>query len=231
MKRFLDILVAAIGLALLTPLLLPLAILLRLTGEGKVFYRQERMGFQQNPFFILKFATMLENSPSLGSGDITLKNDPRVLPVGRVLRKTKINELPQLWNVLIGEMSLVGPRPLTVNQFGLYSADTAAVIAKAKPGITGVSALVFRDEERFLAGRADPREYYSQVLLPRKAMLESWYSENRTFLIDVIVLLLTACVVMRPSSRIAETWVHYASGVGVSDLRDGTQLADASKDR
>ena len=201
MKRFLDILVAAIGLALLTPLLLPLAILLRLTGEGKVFYRQERMGFQQNPFFILKFATMLENSPSLGSGDITLKNDPRVLPVGRVLRKTKINELPQLWNVLIGEMSLVGPRPLTVNQFGLYSADTAAVIAKAKPGITGVSALVFRDEERFLARRADPREYYSQVLLPRKAMLESWYSENRTFLIDVIVLLLTACVVMRPSTK------------------------------
>ena len=113
MKRFLDIVCAALGLIVLLPLLCPLAILLRMTGEGKVFYRQERMGFGLKPFFILKFATMLENSPSLGSGDITLKNDPRVLPVGRVLRKTKINELPQLWNVLIGEMSLVGPRPLT----------------------------------------------------------------------------------------------------------------------
>lgn len=231
MKRFLDIFIATIGIVLLIPLLLPLVALLRLTGEGKVFYRQERMGFQQTPFLILKFATMLENSPSIGSGDITLRDDPRVLPVGRILRKTKINELPQLWNVLIGEMSLVGPRPLTVNQFGLYSSDTAAVIARAKPGITGVSALVFRDEERFLAGRANPREYYSQVLLPRKAKLESWYSENRTFLIDVIVLLLTACVVMRPSSRIAETWVHDASGVGIADLYDGTQITDASKDR
>ena len=231
MKRFLDIVCAIIGLTLLIPLLLPLVVLLRLTGEGKVFYRQERMGFRQRPFFILKFATMLENSPSIGSGDITLRDDPRVLPVGRILRKTKMNELPQLWNVLIGEMSLVGPRPLTVNQFGLYSADIAAVIAKAKPGITGVSALVFRDEERFLAGCANPREYYSQVLLPRKAKLESWYSENRTFLIDVIVLFLTACVVMRPSSRIAETWVHNASGVGVADLYDGTRVTDANKDR
>ena len=231
MKRFLDIVCAIIGLTLLIPLLLPLVVLLRLTGEGKVFYRQERMGLRQRPFFILKFATMLENSPSIGSGDITLRDDPRVLPVGRILRKTKMNELPQLWNVLIGEMSLVGPRPLTVNQFGLYSADTAAVIAKAKPGITGVSALVFRDEEQFLAGCANPREYYSQVLLPRKAKLESWYSENRTFLIDVIVLLLTACVVMRPSSRIAETWVHNASGVGVADLYDGNRVTDANKDR
>ncbi len=222
MKRFLDIICAAFGLIVLLPLLCPLAILLRMTGEGKVFYRQERMGFGSKSFFILKFATMLENSPSLGSGDITLKNDPRVLPVGRVLRKTKINELPQLWNVLIGEMSLVGPRPVTLNQFGLYSADAAAVIAKVKPGITGVSALVFRAEERLLAGRANPREFHSQALLPRKAKLESWYSENRTFLIDVTVLLLTACVVLKPSSRIAETWVQNASGVGVADLYDGT---------
>ena len=87
MKRFLDIFCAAFGLMVLLPLLCPLAILLRMTGEGKVFYRQERMGFGLKPFFILKFATMLENSPSLGSGDITLKNDPRVLPVGRVLRE------------------------------------------------------------------------------------------------------------------------------------------------
>ena len=229
MKRFLDIVCAGAGLILLLPLLFPLAILLRVTGEGKVFYRQERMGHRHKPFFILKFATMLENSPSIGSGDITLRDDPRVLPVGRVLRKTKINELPQLWNVLIGQMSLVGPRPLTLNQFSLYSEDIAGVIAKSKPGITGVSALVFRDEERFLAGRANPREYYSQILLPRKAKLESWYSENRTSLIDVIVLFLTACVVLRPSSRLAEKWVFYASGVGTEDLYDEIRMTDDDK--
>ena len=229
MKRLVDILAVTVGLILLMPLLIPLVVLLRLTGEGKVFYRQERLGHRQKPFFILKFATMLENSPSMGSGDITLRDDPRVLPVGRVLRKTKINELPQLWNVLIGQMSLVGPRPLTLNQFSLYSKDIAGVIAEAKPGITGVSALVFRDEERFLAGRANPRQYYASVLLPRKAKLESWYSENRTFLIDVIVLLLTAWVVLRPSSKLAEKWVFQASGVGVGDLYDEIRMTDDDK--
>ena len=107
MKRFLDIFCAAAGLILLIPFLLPLAILLRVTGEGKVFYSQERMGFGLKAFLHPKFATMLEQSPNIGNGDITVRDDPRVLPVGRFLRKTKINELPQLWNVLIGEMSLV----------------------------------------------------------------------------------------------------------------------------
>ena len=218
MKRFLDIFCAAAGRILLSPFLLPLAILLRVTGEGKVFYSQERMGFGLKPFLILKFATMLEQSPNIGNGDITVRDDPRVLPVGRFLRKTKINELPQLWNVLIGEMSLVGPRPLTLNQFEKYSDDAAAVITKVKPGITGMSALVFRDEERFLLGRENPRKYYSEVLLPRKASLEIWYSKNRTLLIDAIVVFMTALVVLRPSSRISNKWVKKVSGFGVDDL-------------
>ena len=171
------------------------------------------MGFGLKPFLILKFATMLEQSPNIGNGDITVRDDPRVLPVGRFLRKTKINELPQLWNVLIGEMSLVGPRPLTLNQFGLYSADTAAVIAKAKPGITGVSALVFRDEERFLAGRANRgniilgfccRERRGSNPGIRKTGLSD--RRYRPF-IDRLRGAETF-------SRIAETWVHNASGVG-----------------
>ena len=218
MKRFHDIYCAAAGLILLIPFLLPLANLLRVTGEGKVFYSQERMGFGLKPFLILKFATMLEQSPNIGNGDITVRDDPRVLPVGRFLRKTKINELPQLWNVLIGEMSLVGPRPLTLNQFEKYSDDAAAVITKVKPGITGMSALVFRDEERFLLGRENPRKYYSEVLLPRKASLEIWYSKNRTLLIDAIVVFMTALVVLRPSSRISNKWVKKVSGFGVDDL-------------
>lgn len=218
MKRFLDIFCAAAGLMLLIPFLSPVAILLRVTGEGKVFYSQERMGFGLKPFFILKFATMLEQSPKIGNGDITLRDDPRVLPVGRFLRKTKINELPQLWNVLIGEMSLVGPRPLTLAQFEKYSDEAAAVITKVKPGITGISALVFRDEERFLLGREHPRKYYSEVLLPRKASLEIWYSKNRTLLLDSVVIFMTALVVLRPSSRIANKWVKKVSGFGVDDL-------------
>ena len=152
MKRFLDIICASFGLIVLLPLLCPLAILLRMTGEGKVFYRQERMGFGSKPFFILKFATMLENSPSLGSGDITLRNDPRVLPVGRVLRKTKINELPQLWNVLIGEMSLVGPRPLTLNQFGLYSADTRQSSQRPSQALPASRLWCFGMKNGFLPG-------------------------------------------------------------------------------
>lgn len=218
MKRCLDIVFAASGLVLLLPLLCSLAILLRLTGEGKVFYSQERMGFGLKPFFILKFATMLEQSPTIGSGDITLRNDPRVLPVGRFLRKTKINELPQIWNVLIGEMSIVGPRPLTLSQFRLYSDEAAAIITKVKPGITGMSALVFRDEEHFLSGQETPREYYSKVLLPRKASLEIWYSENRTLLIDVVVIFMTVWVVLKPSSRVANNWVKKMSGLGDEDL-------------
>lgn len=223
MKRFLDIFCAAFGLIVLLPLLCPLAILLRMTGEGKVFYRQERMGFGLKPFFILKFATMLENSPSLGSGDITLKNDPRVLPVGRILRKTKINELPQLWNVLIGEMSLVGPRPLTQRQYELYPRQIRIELARVKPGITGLGSLAFRDEEKWLLKENEPQAFYVAKILPRKGALESWYCRNQTVFLDAIIILLTAIIVLAPASTVADRWIKSRTGLSANPhLNDPT---------
>jgi lipopolysaccharide/colanic/teichoic acid biosynthesis glycosyltransferase len=118
MLRVLDFGFSAIALLVLMPLLLPVCILLRFTGEGEVFYAQTRIGLNGKTFKLLKFATMLKNSPQIGAGAITVTNDPRVLPIGRFLRKTKINELPQILNILLGDMSIVGPRPLMPQQFG-----------------------------------------------------------------------------------------------------------------
>ena len=117
MTRVCDIFFSALALVFLSPLLIPIALLLRFTGEGEVFFVQERVGLNQQTFGLLKFATMLKDSANIGSGTITVRNDPRVLPVGKVLRKTKINELPQLLNILRGDMSVIGPRPLTRNHF------------------------------------------------------------------------------------------------------------------
>ena len=202
MKRGLDIFCSLLSLLLLLPLLLPLALVLKCTGEGYVFYKQERVGLGQKRFFILKFATMLKDSPNLGTGDITLREDPRVLPLGRLLRKSKINELPQIWNVLAGNMSLVGPRPLTPGQFEQYPEKIRSVIASVTPGITGVSAIVFRDEESLLSGKEDPQSHYSSVLLPLKAQLECWYASNRTIFIDILLIFLTFIIVVRPKSRL-----------------------------
>ena len=213
MKRIFDTVLSTGLILVLLPLFLPLATILRLTGEGKVFYRQKRIGAGQQPFEILKFATMLENSPTIGTGDITLQNDPRVLPVGRVLRKTKINELPQLWNVLVGDMSIVGPRPLTPNHFNHYNDTDRKNIAVVNPGITGLSALVFRDEEKILSDRADPVAFYRDELVPIKASLETWYAKHASFRLDILIGLLTAYAIIRPGSRLVRNKVETISGI------------------
>ena len=110
MKRTLDVVLSFLALVVLAPFLLPVVVILRFTGEGEVFYIQERAGRGGNSFGLYKFATMLKNSPNIGAGEITVREDPRVLPFGQFLRKTKLNELPQLWNIFIGDMSVVGPR-------------------------------------------------------------------------------------------------------------------------
>ena len=213
MKRIFDTVLSTGLILVLLPLFLPLATILRLTGEGKVFYRQKRIGAGQQPFEILKFATMLENSPTIGTGDITLRNDPRVLPVGRVLRKTKINELPQLWNVLVGDMSIIGPRPLTPNHFNHYNDTDRKNIAVVTPGITGVSALVFRDEEKILSDRADPVAFYRDEIVPIKASLETWYAKHASFRLDILIGLLTAYAIIRPGSRLVRNKVETISGI------------------
>lgn len=195
-KRICDFLVALVLLLLLSPLLIPIVIGLRFTGEGEIFYKQNRVGFKRKDFGILKFATMLKDSPNIGTGDITLRNDPRVTSMGGFLRKSKINELPQILNVLFGDMSLVGPRPLMQVSFELYSKKVQAVVYESKPGITGIGSLVYRDEEALVSavtdGGGDPRAYYRDAIYPYKGALEYWYYKNKGFITDFKILVGTA---------------------------------------
>lgn len=201
LKRIIDIILAMIVLLILLPLFLPVMLLLRLTGEGEVFYFQKRIGYKNQPFYIWKFATMLKNSPNMGTGTITLRNDPRVMPVGKYLRMTKINELPQIINVLKGEMTLVGPRPLDEKGFNAYPAYVQDVIYDITPGITGIGSIVFRDEEKIIsASNLPPREVYQQVIAPYKGALELWYQQNMSFYTDVMIIFLTAWVIIFPKS-------------------------------
>lgn len=203
MIRIFDIIFSSIALIILCPLLLLIALILRFTGEGEVFFVQERIGSNEKIFGLLKFATMLKNSPSIGTGTITVRNDPRVLPVGRVLRKTKINELPQLLNVLIGDMSIIGPRPLTKNHFSHYPLDLRKIIGSVRPGLSGVGSIVFRDEERLLGYTEDPTNYYRVEIAPYKALLEVWFVENRSVWLYLKCIFLTLWVVVHSSSNVA----------------------------
>ena len=135
LTRVLDIVISICAIFLLSPILMIVAISLRLTGEGEVFYKQERIGRDGRTFNLLKFTSMLKNSMLMQNGAITVPNDPRVLPLGRILRKTKINELPQLLNILKGEMSIVGPRPLLAKQFNFYSQEGQNIIVQMRPGL------------------------------------------------------------------------------------------------
>jgi lipopolysaccharide/colanic/teichoic acid biosynthesis glycosyltransferase len=197
-QRGLDVLLASIAIILLLPLLLCIALVLRLSGEGEVFYRQQRVGLGGRPFGLLKFATMLRNSPHIGAGEITLKNDPRVLPVGRFLRKAKLNELPQLWNIIVGDLSIVGPRPMVPNIFSEYTAEAQRELNSVRPGLSGIGSLVFRDEERWLDAHQDPRTFYREVIIPYKALLEYWYIRNQSVWLYLQVIWVTLFALILP---------------------------------
>jgi len=200
-KRFFDILLSLIVLIILLPLLLPIAIILRFTGEGYIFYYQRRIGYKNKYFDIIKFATMLKNSPNMGTGTITLRNDPRLLPMGKFLRKTKINELPQVLNVLKGDMSWVGPRPLVDKTFNAYPEEMRFKVYDSKPGMTGIGSVVFRDEEALISrSNMPPHEFYEKVIAPYKGALELWYNQHKGFVVDFLIMFLTAWVVVFPKS-------------------------------
>ena len=204
MIRLLDLILSLTGIVFLSPLLIPVCMLLILTGEHKVFYKQIRVGKNGNPFRLLKFATMLEDSPNLPGGDITSGNDPRVLPFGKFLRKTKINEIPQLFNVLLGDISFVGPRPLTPKNFSYYSHDVQAVIKKLKPGLTGIGSIVFRDEESIIQNSPKkPIECYKEDISPYKGELEKWFNEKQSLVMYFTLIFLTMNSVLFPSSNLA----------------------------
>jgi lipopolysaccharide/colanic/teichoic acid biosynthesis glycosyltransferase len=202
LQRTLDVILSSVALLLLAPLLLPVVLLLRFTGEGEVFFLQDRVGEGGKLFRLYKLATMLKNSPNMGTGTVTLKEDPRVLPFGKLLRKTKINELPQLLNVFLGDMSVVGPRPQTPRCFMAFPHDLQTIITQVKPGLSGIGPIVFREEEDILANHAGSIEFYDHVIAPYKGEIEAWYVRHRSFAVYLKVILVTIWVVLKPSSNI-----------------------------
>ena len=169
-KRILDIILSSMGLLFIFPIIIVIVLILKLTGEGEIFYLQERMGYNKKPFYIYKFATMLKNSHNIGNKTVTVRNDPRITKFGRILRITKINELPQILNVLKGDMSLVGPRPLLISSFYKYTPEVQELIYRNKPGITGIGSLIFRDEELLVTAYKkldkNPLDYYRLYIYP-----------------------------------------------------------------
>jgi lipopolysaccharide/colanic/teichoic acid biosynthesis glycosyltransferase len=205
MRRVIDVMFASIVILAALPLWVAIAIVLRFTGEGKVFYFQERVGFEGKLFRLAKFVTMLEDSPNLGSGDITLQNDSRVLPFGRILRNTKLNEIAQVINLLKGDMTLVGPRPLTPGNFNCYPDLVQREIVKVKPGLTGLGSIVFTDEESIIANsRKEPLDCYRDEIAAYKGELEMWYISHRSMWLDFKIVLLTVWVLLFRGSTLYE---------------------------
>ena len=200
MTRFFDLLLSSLAIVILLPLLLPIMLILKLSGEGEVFFLQERVGKHRESFKLFKFATMLKDSPSTGTGTVTMKNDPRVLPIGKFLRKTKINELPQLLNIFLGHMSVIGPRPQTPRCFEAFPPEFQDIITKVKPGLSGIGPIVFRGEENILDGHAGTLDFYDNVIGPFKGEVEAWYSDKQNLGVYFALIFLTAWVVILPNS-------------------------------
>jgi lipopolysaccharide/colanic/teichoic acid biosynthesis glycosyltransferase len=201
-KTIFDFLVAFVLLLLTVWVFIFCIVILWLTGEHQVWYLQERIGLHNKPFKIFKFVTMLKDSPNMKGGTITCRNDPRVLPFGRFLRITKLNELPQILNVLNGTMSLVGPRPLVKFGFDCYPDEIKDQIYLSKPGITGIGSVIFRDEERYMSVVVDPHQFCRESLFPYKGALEIWYLHNKNFIVDCKILFLTVWVIFLPKSTL-----------------------------
>jgi lipopolysaccharide/colanic/teichoic acid biosynthesis glycosyltransferase len=203
-KRLLDLFIAIIALIVLSPVFIITIIVLALTGEHEVFYPQRRVGYKQKEFKMWKFATMVKDSEKIGNKDMTLRNDPRVTKVGTFLRKTKINELPQIFNVIIGNMSIVGPRPLMRVSFDMYLPEHKDKVYNSKPGITGIGPLLMRDEEKIVSDAVEkdynPRDFYKNHIYPYKGKVEMWYQKKKSIKIDVLIIVLTAWVIIFPNS-------------------------------
>jgi lipopolysaccharide/colanic/teichoic acid biosynthesis glycosyltransferase len=205
MQRFFDILFSGLALIVLSPLLIPVVIILKLTGEHEIFYTQQRVGKDGKMFGLLKFATMLKDSPNMGTGTITVKGDPRVLPFGKFLRKTKINELPQLINILKGDMSIIGPRPQDKRCFVVFNDEDQENIKKVRPGLSGVGSIIFRDEESYLEKQEslkDKEDFYDHVISPYKGKVESWYVKHQNIGLYFKLIWLTILAVISPNTKI-----------------------------
>lgn len=202
MQRFFDIFLSFIAIVVLSPVLVPVLLILRLTGEGEIFYLQVRMGKNNGKFNLLKFATMLKNSDQMQNGTVTVRDDPRILPFGKFLRKSKINELPQLFNILLGHMSIIGPRPQTPNYFDNIDSETQKILLHHRPGLSGIGSIIFRNEEDILFGQDDHLDYHDRVLTPYKTKLELWYFKKRSIFYYFTFIFITAYVVISKESNL-----------------------------
>ena len=202
MQRLFDIFFSGAALIALLPFFLPLMLLLRLTGEGEIFFLQDRVGQHGQYFKLYKFATMLKNSPNIGTGTVTLHNDPRVLPLGSFLRTTKINELPQLINIFKGDMSIIGPRPQTLRCFEAFPDHSKQEIIKVRPGLSGIGSIIFRNEDQMIHANNDPDKFYDEIVMPYKGSLEVWYVSHQNLRSYFCLIGLTAWIVMLPQSDI-----------------------------
>jgi lipopolysaccharide/colanic/teichoic acid biosynthesis glycosyltransferase len=189
-KRIFDFLVSLFGLIIFSPLFLIIAILIKLDSEGPVFYRGERVGKDGKPFRIFKFRTMVKDAEKLG-GPSTSADDPRLTKFGKILRKYKLDELPQLINVLKGEMSLVGPRPEVKMYVDMLKPEEKEKILSVKPGMTDLASLWDFHEEEVLKGSEDPEKAYMEKIRPKKIQLQLEYVKNRSFLLDLKIIFKT----------------------------------------
>ena len=205
MQRCFDVFFSSVALVLLSPFLLTLMSILRGTGEGEIFFPQSRVGRAGKPFKLFKFATMLKNSPNMDMGTVTLKRDPRILPMGGFLRKTKINELPQLINIFNGDMSIIGPRPQTQRCFDAFPKSSQNEIIKARPGLSGIGSIIFRDEEEMLDANDDPDKFYDEIIMPFKGSLEEWYVSHQNLVSYFSLIGLTIWVMLGFSSGLVWT--------------------------
>ena len=192
-KRAFDILCSFLGLTVLSPVLLVVSVLVAVTSPGGVFFRQERIGKDGRPFRIFKFRSMRKDNAGL---KITTGNDSRITPVGRFLRKSKIDELPQLINVLVGDMSFVGPRPEVADYVNLYTLYQRQVLL-VRPGITGLASIRFRNENDLLTASDDPNRTYVEQIMPRKIDLDLEYIPHASVFYDIKLIFQTFAVVIK----------------------------------
>ncbi len=199
--RSLDIIISIIVLIIIFIPCLFICFVLKITGEGEIFFIQKRVGKDKKIFKVFKFATMLKNSPKIGTKEVTLKYDKRVLPVGRLLRKFKINELPQFLNVLLGDMSVIGPRPQTLDCFEAYPTKLQDIVAKMKPGISGIGSIVFCNEEIYLTDVKNYKTIYKDLIMPFKGELEKWYLLKKSITVNLLLILMTVFIIFNQNIK------------------------------
>ncbi len=207
MQRVFDITFSLIALIMLSPIFMIIMIVLRITGEGEIFFLQERVGKEKKMIKLFKFATMMKNSEKIGTGTVTIKNDPRVLPFGKFLRKSKINELPQLFNVLKGDMSVIGPRPQTIRCFDAFPQSSQDKIIKVRPGLSGIGSIIFRNEERMMSDNNDIEDFYDNSIMPYKGLLEEWYVKRLNLRLYFMLIILTIITIIFSKSSLI--WKFY----------------------